>query len=211
MTTTSLRLVAHAHTGALRRAVFGAGDDDLDEGGRRAALALTAGPDRRGPLGTVDVCLTSPASAAVQTAYAIGLHPTVDAALADCDYAGWAGQSLADVGAREPEALRQWQDVPEAAPHGGESLAALRDRVGGWLDTRLAPGVRVAAVTHPMVIRVAIGHALRLPMAALPRLDVAPLAVVRLSRYGSRWQLQFTAPQVGSGPADRMPGAPDHG
>ena len=43
-------------------------------------------------------------------------------------------------------------------------------------------------MTHPMVVRVAIVHALQLPMAALPRLDVAPLAVVRLSRHGSRWQ-----------------------
>ncbi|WP_328346396.1 histidine phosphatase family protein [Micromonospora sp. NBC_00421] len=190
MTATSLRLVAHAHTAALRRAVFGAGDDDLDEGGRRAALAL-AGSDRRGPLGPVDVCLTSPAPAAVQTAHALGLRPTVEAALADCGYADWSGQSLADVGARDPDALRQWWDTPDAAPHGGESLAALRERVGGWLDCRLAQGVRVVAVTHPMVVRVAIGHALRLPTATLPRLDVAPLAVVRLSRYGSRWQLQF--------------------
>ncbi|MEV4845955.1 histidine phosphatase family protein [Micromonospora matsumotoense] len=203
MTATSLRLVAHAHTAALRRAVFGAGDDDLDEGGRQAALALV-GPGRHATLGRVDVCLTSPSPAAVQTAYAIGLRPTAEAALADCDYAGWAGRSLADVGAREPEALRQWWGTPEAAPHGGESLAALRDRVGGWLDGQLAPGVRIAAVTHPMVVRVAIVHALQLPMAALPRLDVAPLAVVRLSRHGSRWQLQFTAPQVGSG-SERRP------
>ncbi|MEV4828438.1 histidine phosphatase family protein [Micromonospora sp. NPDC049257] len=205
MSTTSLRLVAHAHTAALRQAVFGAGDDDLDEGGRQAALALV-GPDRRTPLGRVDVCLTSPAAAAAQTAYALGLHPTVEAALADCDYAAWAGRSLADVGAREPEALRQWWEHPGAAPHGGESLAALRDRVGGWLDGRLAPGVRIAAVTHPMVVRVAIVHALRLPTAVLPRLDVAPLAVVRLSRHGSRWRLQFTAPRVGPGSQRRPQG-----
>jgi broad specificity phosphatase PhoE len=154
----------------------------------------------------VDLCLTSPATAAVQTAYAIGLLPTVEAALADGDYAAWAGRSLADVGAREPEALRQWFEDPEAAPHGGESLAALRDRVGGWLDDRLAPGVRTVAVTHPMVVRVAVVHALRLPTAALTRLDVAPLAVVRLSRHGSRWQLQFTAPQVGPDSQRRPPG-----
>ncbi|MFY1584901.1 histidine phosphatase family protein [Micromonospora sp. WMMD734] len=199
MTSTSLRLVAHAHTGALRRAVFGAGDDDLDEGGRQAALAL-AGHGRTGPLGTVDTCLTSPATAPVQTAYALGLRPTVEAALADCDYAGWAGRSLADVGAREPGALRQWWETPGATPHGGESLVALRERVAGWLDDRLGPGRRIVAVTHPMVVRVAIVHALGLPMAALPRLDVAPLAVVRLSRYGQRWQLRFTAP---AGPGDR--------
>ncbi|SCG38222.1 histidine phosphatase family protein [Micromonospora rifamycinica] len=195
--TTGLRLVAHAHTAALRRAVFGAGDDDLDEGGRRAALAL-AGQGRGGPLGTGERCLTSPALAAVQTAYALGLHPTVEAALADCGYGGWSGRSLADVGAREPDALRRWWETPEAAPHGGESLVALRERVGAWLDGGLGGGGRVVAVTHPMVVRVAVGHVLQLPTAALFRLDVAPLAVVRLSRYGSRWQLQFTAPPVGS-------------
>ena len=49
VTATSLRLVAHAHTAALRRAVFGAGDDDLDEGGRQAALALVGSRPPRHP------------------------------------------------------------------------------------------------------------------------------------------------------------------
>ncbi|RGC66978.1 Phosphoserine phosphatase 1 [Micromonospora sp. MW-13] len=200
MTATSLRLVAHAHTAALRRAAFGAGDDNVDEGGLTAALALApAGPDRRGPLGRIDACLTSPAPAAVQTAHAIGLRPTAEAALADCDYGRWAGRSVREVGDRQPDALREWLAAPEAAPHGGESLAALRDRVGGWLDSQLGRGTRIAAVTHPMVIRVAITHALGLPVAAAWRLDVAPLAVIRLSGHGSRWQLQFPTP--------RQPGA----
>ncbi|MET8324244.1 histidine phosphatase family protein, partial [Micromonospora sp. NPDC005189] len=201
MTATSLRLVAHGRTAALRRARFGGNDDGLDEGGRRAALALSpAGPDRRALLGCTDVCLSSPATAATQTAYALGLTPTVEAALADCDYGDWTGRSLEEIGTEQPDALREWLSAPDAAPHGGESVLALRNRVGHWLDGQRGLGRRVIAVTHPLVIRVAVVHALGLPMATYRQLDVEPLAIVQLTDHGSRWQLRLSAP-LRSGPA----------
>ena len=65
-----LRLLAAAPTAALRRAVFG-GDDDLDEGGQRAALALSEadGPDLGG---RADGWVCAPSQAALQTARALG-------------------------------------------------------------------------------------------------------------------------------------------
>lgn len=205
MSATSLRLVAHGHTAALRQARFG-GSDGLDEGGRRAALALSPARPGRRPAdaglstgesgrraGNADACLSSPATAAVQTAYALGLTPVVEAALADCDYGDWTGRSLAEIAADRPDALREWLSAPDAAPHGGESIVAVRQRVGRWLDAQRGGGQRVTAVTHPLVIRVALVHALDLPLATYRQFDVAPLAVVRLTGHGPRWQLRLDA------------------
>ncbi|MEV4122329.1 histidine phosphatase family protein [Micromonospora sp. NPDC049645] len=196
MTGTSLQLVAHAHTTALRRAHFGTSDDSLDEGGRRAALART-GAERRGPLGAHDVCLSSPAAAARQTADALGLLPSVEVALADCDYGDWAGRSLDEVAVTQPRALHDWLSAPDCAPHGGESVGAVRARVGRWLDDQRGVGQRIVAVTHPLVIRVAVVHALDLPTATYRRVDVEPLAVVRLTAQGGRWQLRFSTARAG--------------
>ena len=194
MNATSLRLVAHGHTAALRRARFG-GDDTLDEGGRNAALALSPGVlGRRAPSDDTDACLSSPAAAAVQTAYALGLVPTVETALADCDYGDWTGRSLQEVAVAQPDALREWLSTPDAAPHGGESVAAVHERVGRWLDGQRGLGRRVTAVTHPLVIRVAVAHALGLPLVTYRQLDVEPLAIVRLTDHGRRWQLRLSAP-----------------
>ncbi|MEO3922383.1 histidine phosphatase family protein [Micromonosporaceae bacterium B7E4] len=202
MSPTSLHLVAHAQTAALRRAVFGGGDDSLDPAGLAAARALArTGPGLRGPFGRIDACLSTPAEAGRQTAYALGLRPTAVPALADCDYGRWTGLPLAEVGAREPDALRDWLGTPDAAPHGGESVEALLDRVDRWLTGQRDRGGRIVAVTHPVVVRAALVRALRLPGATFWRLDVAPLAVVRLTGRGPGWRLRLGAPPHG-GEAD---------
>ena len=78
---------------------------------------------------------------------------------------------------------------PTAAPHGGESTLALMARVSAWLDEqRKTPG-RVVAVTHAAVIRAAIVHAIGATSASMPRIDIAPLSVARLSGHGDRWNL----------------------
>ncbi|MDG4809645.1 histidine phosphatase family protein [Micromonospora sp. WMMD1120] len=193
MTATSLRLVAHGHTAALRRARFGAMDDALDEGGRRAARAL-AESGRAAPLGVYDTVGCSPAVAATQTAVALGLPPTQDVALADCDYGDWAGRSFEEIADEQPLVLREWMSSVDAAPHGGESVTMVRHRIGRWLDERITGGRRTVAVTHPLVIRLAVVHALDLPLATYRQVDVEPLAVVRLTSQGTRWQLRLGPP-----------------
>jgi broad specificity phosphatase PhoE len=189
-----VRLVASAPTAALRQAVFG-GDDDLDEGGLRAARALTAARTGRHPLGCADEWLSGPARAALQTASAGGRQPTVVAALADCGYGRWSGRTLGDVAAAEPEAVHAWLRDPDAAPHGGESITALTARVAAWLGSRAAHGARAVAFTHPAVVRAALVHALGLPPTAFFQLDVAPLSVTRLRWRSGRWTLYL--PPIG--------------
>lgn len=183
-----LRLLAAAPTPALRRAVFG-GDDDLDEGGLRAALALSEsdGPDLGG---RTDGWVCAPSQAALQTARALGHDdPVVEHALADPGYGSWTGLGLGDVAGADPEGLQAWLTDPGAAPHGGESLTAVRRRVGAWLETQVEQ--RTVAVAHPAVVRAALTHALGLPDAAVWQLDVAPLSLIRLTHRTGRWHVAF--------------------
>ncbi|MDG9676096.1 histidine phosphatase family protein [Micromonospora sp. DH14] len=198
MRATSLRLVAHGHTAALRRARFGGSDDGLDEGGLRAALAQAqAGPDRGGRPGVDGACVSSPTAAAIQTAETLGLLPSIETALADCDHGDWTGRSIEEIAVEQPQALHEWLSSADSAPHGGESVAALRDRVGRWLDGQRGTGRRVTAIAHPLVIRVAVVHALDLPLATYRQVDVEPLAIVRLTSQGTRWHLRLTTPRAG--------------
>ncbi len=133
--------------------------------------------------------LTSPATAARQTAAALGLTAEVEPGLRDCDYGRWAGRTLDEVSAVEPEAVFAWLSDPAAAPHGGESIAALAGRVGDWLDSEAVQG-GVLAVTHAAVMRGAVIHVLGAPMQSFWRIDVPPLALFELRRGGGPWTLR---------------------
>jgi len=179
---TGVRLVAAAPTPALRQARFG-GDQDLDEGGANAALA------RRGTLPATGTWVSAPSRAAVQTAAALGGDPTTEPALADVDYGSWTGFALDEIDRAEPDALHAWLTDPATAPGGGESLAAVRTRAGAWLDAHA--GADLTAVAHATVVRAALAHALRLPADGIWQLDVAPLAVLRLTHRAGRWHLHL--------------------
>lgn len=184
---TDLTLICHAPTRATQAAAF-PGDEPIVplapvrlEAARRAVR-----PGAR--------AWTSPALRARQTADALGLTAVPDAALAECDYGGWTGRTVAEVGAAEPEGFAAWLADPTAAPHGGEALHRLLARVAAWLDMRLAEPRRLVAVTHASVIRAAVVHALGAGPDAIRRIDVAPLGVVRLTGDGRRWALRFDRP-----------------
>ncbi|MEH1057383.1 histidine phosphatase family protein [Micromonospora sp. CPCC 206171] len=186
MTTTRLQLVAHAPTRALRLVTFGGGNVDLDEGGRRAALALAnQSPAHKGE----SRCVSSPAAAAVQTAMAWGLRPTIETAIADCDYGDWTGRTLDEVAAAHPNDLQEWLTDPDAAPHGGENLTAFIDRVGHWLHAQTARCERITAITHAAVVRAAVINVLQAPPTAFWQLDVAPLSILHLGAGNRGWRV----------------------
>ena len=58
--------------------------------------------------------------------------------------------AITEIGDSEPESLGAWRQDPGAAPHGGETLAHLLDRVGAWLDEP-SPRPRVVAVADAPV------------------------------------------------------------
>jgi broad specificity phosphatase PhoE len=113
----------------------------------------------------------------------------VEPVLADCDYGTWAGRTFADVVAEQPEVVRTWLTDLDAAPHGGESLGALIDRIGGWLDGLADRDGQLVAFTHAPVIRAALVHAVGASRSAFWRFDVAPISVTRLRARNGGWTL----------------------
>ena len=67
-------------------------------------------------------------------------------------------------------------------------------RVGEWMEDLLAVDGSVLAITHALVIRAAIAHALGTDPEAFRRIDVAPLTRARLSGVGGRWTLAALVP-----------------
>jgi len=177
---TRITLLCHGPTSATRSSAFPL-DEPLEKPPTDAAARPAAW--RR-----IDRCRTSPALCARQTAAAFSFEPIVDPQLRDCDYGRWAGRRLRDVETEEPDTVNVWLSDINAAPHGGESIAQLLQRIASWLDQRVGDGGHSIAVTHSAVIRGAILHAIGAPAQSFWHIDVAPLSVTQLSSDGSRWR-----------------------
>ncbi|MEW2071850.1 histidine phosphatase family protein, partial [Streptomyces sp. NPDC007346] len=135
--TVRVMLVSPAMNAALREARFD-GDAPLDRAGERSARAAASALPRYGPV------LSGPSERCLGTAAALGLAARPERALSGWDLGGWSGRRLDEVSAAEPAAVAAWIGDPAAAPHGGESLRALVDRVRGWLDGAGGADVLVA-------------------------------------------------------------------
>jgi broad specificity phosphatase PhoE len=180
-----LTLVSHGMTDAMAAVRFPT-DKPLSDTGRRQAEAVRAmealdstgdtrhfaGPERR----------------ARQTARLLGLWATTEPRLADLDCGRWCGETLDGV---NPEELQVWMTDPAAAPHGGESIVDLIDRVSGWLKSLAANTSPIVAVTHPAVIRAAILLALDGPPKSFWRIDIAPVSRTVLHLRGGSWTLRL--------------------
>jgi broad specificity phosphatase PhoE len=182
-----LTLLRHGATVSMRQAGFPAPDEALDTAGAMKAAAWR--PDGGRP----DQVLASPARAAMETARRIGLEAAQEPALADMDAGAWAGHSLEDLNATAPAALAAWVRNPAAGAPDGESFADVTRRVGDWMDGLRDRDQRVLAITHAMVLRAAIAHALGLPAEGALRIDIAPLAAATLS-FNGVWRLQALTP-----------------
>ncbi|GAA1565740.1 hypothetical protein GCM10009789_19070 [Kribbella sancticallisti] len=182
---TALTLIAHALTPALRGLVLG-GEAQPDPASVDTAREVKIEADQ---------VFSGPEPAAVQTAEAIGLVPTVDPALRDREYGDWAGRELEELLAASPEEVGAWLERPHTAPPAGETENDVITRVGDWLgDLVKAEGEgrrSVAAVVHPAVVRAAILYVLDAPAESLRHVDVRPLSVVRLSAHHGSWSLTF--------------------
>jgi broad specificity phosphatase PhoE len=190
--TVRLLLLCAGATEATRAARFPAPGVALDAAGlaKVQALRLGAAASWR--------CVVAPERSARETAAALALSAADEPALADQDAGAWRGRALATLPAAE---LAAWIAAPERGAPGGESLEAVRARVGAWLDPLAARGEgRWLAVTYAAVIRAALAHALALPVAATLAIDVAPLATVALS-FTDRWRLR----ELRRGGADSSP------
>ena len=176
---TRITLICHAATRATRSAAFPL-DEPLEKQPASASGTVTS-------LRKVDRCWTSPALCARQTAATLPFAPVIDSDLRDCDYGRWAGRRLRDVQAEEPEAIAMWLTDVSAAPHGGESIANILQRIATWLERRIGENGHHVAVTHAAVIRCAILHAIGATTHSFWHIDISPLSVTELRHDGSRW------------------------
>ncbi|WP_405997853.1 histidine phosphatase family protein [Streptomyces sp. NBC_00829] len=181
--TVRVMLVSPATSAALRQARFES-DAPLDEAGARRARAAA------GALPRADLFLSAPSRRCRETAAELGATAGIRPELGDWDMGRWQGLRLEEVSEREPQAVAAWLSDPTAAPHSGESLAALCARVGDWLHSLPDDTGRVLAVVDPAVVRATIVRALALPPQAFWRLDVAPLTLTELSGRSGRWNLR---------------------
>jgi broad specificity phosphatase PhoE len=180
--TARLILICHASTDAMRKVAFPV-DEPLDHGGMTAAAALA------GRLPHADRFCTSPELRTRQTADVLRLPADVQPALRDCNCGHWSGRTFDDVAACEPGAVAAWLRDPAAAPHGGESIAHLMQRVAAWLAGERTHPHCSLVVTHPAIIRAAIVCAIDAAPTSFWRIDVAPLTITRLSGTNGRWNL----------------------
>jgi len=169
-----LLVVAHAATPATRALVFG-GSGELLPGD---VMRLS---------GRVASWLRGPEEACQATAVRLGATAEPIPELRECDFGAWTGKALIDVAGADPSGLDSWLHDAAAAPHGGESLAMLINRVGRVLDDHRWPDGRNVAVVTPLV---ALGAA----PEVIFHLDIGPLGRASLSHSNSAWRLAKLEP-----------------
>ncbi len=184
-----LTLVSHAMTDAMAGSRFPEDEPLSALGHRQCAEQTHRSPTRRG---VPDLCVCSPEERTRQTAELLGLDATVDPRLADLDCGVWRGESLGNVCLDELSLL--YID-PASAPHGGESVVELIERVGNWMDAVSSTPQRVVAVTHPAVIRAAILVALDAPPKSFWRIDIDPASRAVLHFRDNAWTFRPSAGQ----------------
>ncbi|WP_226477148.1 histidine phosphatase family protein [Pseudomonas sp. MWU16-30323] len=183
MQATRLTLIAHASTRARKRARF-ALDESVEMDWQQAALSQ-APRFKRAPL-----VLCGPEARTRQTAALFAAEAWVETALRDCDFGRWQGLAIDEVQQAEPEALQAWLTDSTCAPHGGESVMQLCERVGQWLQSLEQTPGHVLAVTHPFVIRAALLHVMQSPPSLFNLIDVEPLSSTEL-RFNGHWRLRL--------------------
>ncbi|KJZ63896.1 histidine phosphatase family protein [Pseudomonas fluorescens] len=181
MQATRLTLMCHARTVAQKLASFPTNEPiEMDwqsaRGSRRAQFKgtprLMCGPELR----------------TRQTAELFGSDAQIVEALRDCDFGHWKGVRIDDLQKNAAETLQVWLDDPNSAPHGGESVVQLGERVAAWLKTLEATPGHIVAITHPFVIRAALTQVLQ--GAAFNLIDIEPLSAIEL-RFNGRWRLRL--------------------
>ncbi|MCF2536244.1 histidine phosphatase family protein [Streptomyces nigra] len=182
----TIRLTLLCAAAPTERDVRFGGDTPLDE----RALGQVRGVAESLP--TATSCLTAPSQRSRQTAEALGREPVVEEPnLRDVDMGRWQGRTLDEVAAGDGVGLAQWMSDPEAAPHGGESVAQLCARIAAWMNGLPDDAGRVLAVVEQAVARAAVLYALGAPRQSFWRIDVPPLSAVQLTGRSGRWNLRI--------------------
>lgn len=119
-------------------------------------------------------------------AEALGLPVVIDERLTEISHGEWEGKLREEIATRWPEMLAAWRADPHTVQFpGGETLDDVRSRFESFLkDLRGERGV--LAVTHDVIIRIAILLAQGKPLAAFNDIRVDNAALNEFSFEGSK-------------------------
>lgn len=149
-----LILVRHGQTANNAEGrLLGRADPPLTELGRRQAATLAAA------VGPVDRVVSSPLARARETAEVFRVAVEVDEQWIELDYGDYDGRPLAEVPA---DMWATWRTDSTYAPPGGESIAAVGERVRAACEALAADAAErhVVVVSHVSPIKAAVAWAL---------------------------------------------------
>lgn len=161
-------------------------DPQLSERGTAQARSLALRLQRE----TIDGIVSSPLKRSLETAQicaaSFGLRLSIDANLTEISHGEWEGELLADVAQRWPTMLACWRNTPEQVRFpGGESLGEVNARFVAFLLAAPKYGQRLLAVTHDVIIRLAMLSALNKSLSSFNevRADNAALSEFELDGH----------------------------
>lgn len=120
MRAAQLTLICHVATTAQRLGCFPTDMNDVCDTALQPPHELGASE-----------ALVAPELRASRIAHLLGLAPTIEPDLLDCDFGQWKGVSLKELQRNEPTLLQEWLTDPYFSTHGGEcspiSISVLPD------------------------------------------------------------------------------------
>jgi broad specificity phosphatase PhoE len=182
-----LILVRHGRTAANREGrLQGRLDQDLDETGRRQAVAVASYVEERCDVAAV---IASPLKRAQQTAAEFGRPVETDERWLELSYGRYEGAPHTDV---PSEVWQRWRDDPHFVPEGGESLAALDARVRAACEELLTRAGEddVVVVSHVSPMKSAVAWALGVGIDISFNCHLDHASVCRIAVRGDRPILQ---------------------
>ena len=119
--------------------------------------------------------------------------PIIEPDLAEQNFGRWQGRSWLDLeAAKDPDLAAFWAAPAATAPPGGESFAAMIERVRGAMEqlTSAQAGRDILAVVHAGTVRAALAVALGLSPDQALRFAVKPLSLTRLDAMPGGWRVE---------------------
>jgi len=115
----------------------------------------------------------------------LGMPVETDEAFAEMAFGEWDGLTFAQARALDADLFDRWLADPTIAPPGGESLAAVAERVlaGQRALVQRFEGQRVLVVAHAMPVKVIVADALQAPLASAHRVDVVPASLAEVAYW----------------------------
>ena len=142
-------------------------------------------------------CFSSPLLRATESAIAWFPNKEVvpDSRLLEIDYGRAEGLHIGDLASQHPSVLDDWNRGIDSPFPEGESSRDVLNRLLSFLESLSSIDGPIWAFTHNVVIRVAIGHFLSLPIQSWHRIPVEHLEPVELKLYRDRYYLNLTKNQ----------------